>query len=529
MTERRNLLLPDQIRWSSSDPIIQLSNVSKRFGDLQVINDLSLSIAPNQCTVISGQSGTGKSVLLKLMNGLVLPDAGQVTLFGEDLAKISEKQRTELRKRCTMVFQNYALIDSMTVVENIAFPLSENTKIPKSDIEKLVHDLLEMLDLGHAGQRLPSALSGGMKKRVALARAVVSNPEIVLFDEPTTGLDPIMIEFVDSLIEKTQREFGLTSVVVSHDMASNRRLADTIAVLSDGRIVENNTFDKLLTSQHPAVAALMDSAPVSRGIQIETAPDERAETKQKVDTIMVRVSQLHKSFGDAHVLKGISCTIPKGKITVVIGGSGSGKSVLIKHMIGLLSPTSGEVEVFGESLTNGDSEVIRRVQKRIGMLFQGAALFDSLTVQENICFPLVEGRSVSKSEAKNRMKTVAEALGVHHLLDRLPDSISNGERKRVALARALISEPDIVVYDEPTTGQDPVMMKNVDDMIVSANRKFGVTSIVISHDMHSSFRIADQIIMIKEGEVVIAGAPETLMRSADPRVQEFINAGKVAE
>ena len=121
-----------------------------------------------------------------------------------------------------MVFQNYALIDSMTVVENIAFPLSENTKIPKSDIEKLVHDLLEMLDLGHAGQRLPSALSGGMKKRVALARAVVSNPEIVLFDEPTTGLDPIMIEFVDSLIEKTQREFGLTSVVVSHDMASNR-------------------------------------------------------------------------------------------------------------------------------------------------------------------------------------------------------------------------------------------------------------------------------------------------------------------
>ena len=338
-----------------------------------------------------------------------------------------------------------------------------------------------------------------------------------------------MIEFVDSLIEKTQREFGLTSVVVSHDMASNRRLADTIAVLSNGRIVENNTFDALLTSQHPAVAALMDSAPVSRGIQIEATTDENTTLEQEANTVMVRVTQLHKSFGSAHVLKGITCSIPKGKITVVIGGSGSGKSVLIKHMIGLLSPTSGEVEVFGESLTEGDSEVIRRIQKRIGMLFQGAALFDSLTVQENICFPLVEGRSVSKSEAESRMMTVAEALGVHHLLSRLPDSISNGERKRVALARALISEPDIVVYDEPTTGQDPVMMKNVDDMIVSANQKFGVTSIVISHDMHSSFRIADQIIMIKEGEVVIAGTPEALMRSEDPRVQEFINAGKVAQ
>ena len=205
MSGRQNLLLPGHPRWPLSSPVIELRNVSKSFGDDVVLQNLSLTIQTGKTTVIAGQSGSGKSVLLRLMNGLTIPDEGEVILFGQNLSHVSERVRTELRKRCTMVFQNYALIDSMTVAENIGFPLAQNTKMPAKEIRRLVEDLLEMLELSHAIDAMPASLSGGMKKRVALARAVITNPEVVLFDEPTTGLDPIMIEFVDELIRRTQR------------------------------------------------------------------------------------------------------------------------------------------------------------------------------------------------------------------------------------------------------------------------------------------------------------------------------------
>ena len=526
MTIRKNLLLPEAPRWPMDKPIIELEEVSKSFQGKTVIDRLSLSISPGKSTVISGQSGTGKSVLLKMMNGLILPDTGSVRLFGEDLSSISERSRTQLRKRCTMVFQNYALIDSLTVSENVGFSLYENTSLDRKAIKQLVVEILEMLELGSAVDLLPSSLSGGMKKRVALARAVITNPEIVLFDEPTTGLDPVMIEFVDGLIEKTQREFGLTSVIVSHDMASNRRLADRMAILAEGTIVTTGTFDEIRQSQHPAVRALMADAQLSRSVG--DADDRNVDTGTREtapEATVIEVKNLHKHFGQHHVLKGVSCRISEGKITVVIGGSGSGKSVMIKHMIGLMTPTEGRVHVFGNDLAELTNRDRQKLQQRIGMLFQSAALFDSMTVRDNIAFPLVEGAGRTRAEAEADVLRVSKALKVDDLLERLPASISNGQRKRVALARALISKPDIVIYDEPTTGQDPVMMKNVDDMILEANRAFNVTSIVISHDMHSTFRIADHIIMIKDGHLVISGSPEVVKSSSDPRVQAFINAG----
>ena len=459
------------------------------------------------------------------MNGLILPDEGVVKLFGRNLLEIDERQRTELRKRCTMVFQNYALIDSMTVRENVGFSLAQNTDLKTAAIDALIIDILEMLELGHTLDQMPAALSGGMKKRVALARAVITNPEVVLFDEPTTGLDPIMIEFVDGLIEKTQKAFGLTSVIVSHDMASNRRLADTIAVLAEGRIVTSGDFDAVMKDQHPSVITLMKSAQTSRSL--DEAPPRAIEPVPYLDkNTVIEVKSLYKNFGSNEVLKGISCTIPEGLITVVIGGSGSGKSVLIKHMIGLLEPTRGDVMIFGDRLADLDSRARQKLQQRVGVLFQSAALFDSMTVEQNIAFPLVEGERMALEKAMPEVMKVSKALKVDELLPSLPDAISNGQRKRVALARALVSKPDIVIYDEPTTGQDPVMMQNVDDMILAANQSFDITSIVISHDMHSTFRIADHIIMIKDGHLVIAGSPDEVRNSSDPRVQAFVNAGK---
>lgn len=525
MSKRDNLLLPDVPRWPADQPVIELDRVSKRFGSLEVISDLSLSIKTGKTTVIAGESGSGKSVLLRMMNGLTLPDTGRVLLFGEDLAKIGERRRTQLRKRCTMVFQSYALIDSLCVWENIAFPLLQNTRMKRADARKLAQDLLEMLELGHTSVMMPAALSGGMKKRVALARAVISNPEVVLFDEPTTGLDPVMIEFVDALIQRTQREYEITSVIISHDMASNRRLADQMCILAGGQIVAQGSFDAVCASESPVVSAFMSSAVTSRNMSaIEGGEPAQTEEAALGEPVVV-VEDLHRSFGSNHVLKGLSLKIWPNRICVVIGGSGSGKSVLIKHIIGLMKPDRGRVEVFGEDLARLSGRALQKMSARIGMLFQGAALFDSMTVEQNIAFPLLEARKMSRAEVRDRVGEVATRLHVQELLSRSPDAISNGERKRVGLARALITEPSIMIYDEPTTGQDPIMMRRVDDMIVEASEAFDITSIVISHDMLSTFRIADQVVMIHKGHIAADGSPAQLRRSTDERVKEFIFAG----
>jgi len=539
MTDRRNLLLPDVPRWPADRPVIELRGVTKRFGDKTVLDGLDLVITPGRTTVIVGQSGSGKSVLLRLMNGLTLPDAGQVLLFGRDLAAIGERERTELRKRCTMVFQNYALIDSLTVFDNIAFPLANNTRMPPTEIARLVTELLEMLGLSNARDLLPASLSGGMKKRVALARAVVSNPEVVLFDEPTTGLDPVMIEFVDALIVKTRQTFGITSVIVSHDMASNRRLADHIAMLDGGRIISTGSFDEVRADPNPAVVAFMGHAVIERmgrggaGTAAARAPGETetADAATCDPPPVVSIRGLEKSFGTNRVLKGVNLDIPTRKITVVIGGSGSGKSVLIKHITGLLMPDAGTVEVFGQSVGSLGTDALIALRARIGMLFQGAALFDSLSVRENIAFPLVErprahgAPRLDRKSVGERVEEVAERLKVPDLLGRFPAECSNGERKRIGLARAIITQPEIMIYDEPTTGQDPVMMRRVDDMIVEAAEQFPITSIVISHDMLSTFRIADQIAMVHRGEMLAVGSPDALRASTDARVQAFIFAG----
>ncbi|MCA9543781.1 MAG: ATP-binding cassette domain-containing protein [Myxococcales bacterium] len=531
MAERRNLLLPDTARWPADTPVIELIDVHKAFGADVVLDGLSLTVETGKTTVVAGQSGSGKSVLLRMMNGLTLPDRGTVKLFGRDLARISERERTALRKRVTMVFQNYALIDSMTVAENIGFPLMQNTRMKRPDIDKLVRELLELLELPHAFDRMPSELSGGMKKRVALARAVITNPEVVLFDEPTTGLDPVMIEFVDNLIIRTQREFAITSVIISHDMASNRRLADTMAVLADGQIVTSGPFRQVMASEHPKVRAFVASAVTERMGRAEggtPAAEAQAPAWQPAPDPappVARVTGLHKRFADNHVLKGIDLTIPEHKITVVIGGSGSGKSVLIKHIIGLLDPTAGVVETLGQDWAKLDGREKQALRGQIGMLFQGAALFDSMTVGENIAFPLTEGQRLRGKQVRERVAEIAEQTSVQGILDRFPAGISNGERKRVGLARALITRPKIMVYDEPTTGQDPIMMQRVDDMIVEASQTFDITSIVISHDMLSTFRIADKIAMIHKGELVAAGTPDELRACPDERVQAFIYAG----
>lgn len=237
--------------------MIQLISLHKSFGKQKVLNGLDLEIEDGKTTVIIGRSGGGKSVLLKHIIGLMRPDSGEVLIDGTDITKLGEGALNDIRKRFGMLFQEAALFDSMTVGENVAFPLREHTRMKEEEIRQTVADRLCSVGLRGVEEKMPSELSGGMRKRVGLARAIAMQPRIVLFDEPTTGLDPVMTEAINRLIVETQKSFHLTCIVISHDIRSIFEIGDRIAMLYEGEIIEYGTPDELRASQNPVVVQFL--------------------------------------------------------------------------------------------------------------------------------------------------------------------------------------------------------------------------------------------------------------------------------
>jgi phospholipid/cholesterol/gamma-HCH transport system ATP-binding protein len=253
---------------------------------------------------------------------------------------------------------------------------------------------------------------------------------------------------------------------------------------------------------------------------------------QRDERWQIRVRGLNKTFGPQHVLRGLDLDIERGRTNIIIGGSGQGKSVLMKHLMGLLHPDSGEIWVDGVDVVKFSTAEMGKLRRKFGMVFQYAALFDSMNVVENIAFPLIERYKLSRDEIMKRVRDLLERLdlaNVDGIEKKIPPELSGGQRKRVGLARALIDRPEILLYDEPTTGLDPVATKNVDEMIRRTADDFGVTSVVISHDMASTFRIGDRISMLAEGKIVVTGTPQEVLASRHPALREFVEtSGLVA-
>lgn len=240
------------------------------------------------------------------------------------------------------------------------------------------------------------------------------------------------------------------------------------------------------------------------------------------NSVSIRIEDLHKAFGDKKVLRGVDLQIRKGESIAVIGASGTGKSVLIKHIIGLLKPDSGRILIDGIDVSSLDQAELNEFRSRFGMLFQGGALFDSLTVFENVAFPLRHRTRMKESAIRNRVMELLEMTGMQDWVDKWPAELSGGMKKRVGLSRALAINPSIMLYDEPTTGLDPVMGGIIDKLIVKTRDHFRVTSITITHDMRSAARIANRIAMLYKGKVIQAGTPEEIKDSRLPEVKEFV-------
>ncbi len=237
---------------------------------------------------------------------------------------------------------------------------------------------------------------------------------------------------------------------------------------------------------------------------------------------LVQIEQLHKSFNGLHVLRGVDITIHRGESIAVIGQSGCGKSVLIKHVIRLLEPDEGRVFFDSLDLAQLSTTEIRLVRRRMGMLFQSAALFDSLTVAENVGLGLKESRRYSKERIKQIIEDKLELVGLSDAADKTSAELSGGMRKRVGLARAIADDPELLLYDEPTTGLDPITADMINDLIVELNEKLHVTSIAVTHDMRSAFKIADRIVMLYDGKVEIDGTPDEIKNADNPVVKQFI-------
>jgi len=258
--------------------ILELEAVTKAFHGRTVLDALSLSVRRGEAMAVLGSSGSGKSVLLKLLIRLLEPDAGSITFDGRDVALLPDDALDTVRARMSMLFQGGALFDSMTVGENVAYPLHVRGGLNEDATAARVHDRLTLVGLAGSEARMPAELSGGMRKRVALARAIAGNPEVILYDEPTTGLDPLGARRIDALIRSLQRRLGVTSLVVTHDLASACSIADRIALLRDGRIQMVVTTAEFLTSEQPELRELRAAAalvPAADGSETRAADDRQ--------------------------------------------------------------------------------------------------------------------------------------------------------------------------------------------------------------------------------------------------------------
>jgi len=239
--------------------------------------------------------------------------------------------------------------------------------------------------------------------------------------------------------------------------------------------------------------------------------------------VIIETRDIYKKFGNRQILSGVDLQVYKGETLVIMGGSGCGKSTLLRHMTGAIKPDSGSVYMRGQDMGELNEDGLDKLRKKFGMLFQSSALFDSLNVRENVCMPIREHTKLDENIMKIMVKMKLELVGLRGFEDLMPAQLSGGMKKRVGLARAIAMDPEIVFYDEPTTGLDPIVASVIDKLILDLSKKLSITSVVVTHDMNSVFRIADRIAMLHEGRILQVGTKEEIKNTKNALVKQFIN------
>lgn len=258
------------------------------------------------------------------------------------------------------------------------------------------------------------------------------------------------------------------------------------------------------------------------GVNILVGQKEAGERRAQNGAPMVGVRSLAKRIGNQEILRGVDLEVARGETLAIIGRSGGGKSVLLKHLIGLMRPDTGEIQIDGKNITGLTERQLAAIRQKVGILFQGAALFDSMTVAENIAFPLREAGERDPKILREKVREMLEVVELEGQEEKMPVSLSGGMKKRVGLARSIIRRPSCVLYDEPTSGLDPVVSDSINRLIMRLQQRFGMTSIVVTHDMKSAFQVADHIAYLHEGQIYFHGTPLEFQQTGDPLLQDFL-------
>ncbi len=565
-------------------PLLEVRHLSVSFhtrsGVYRAVNDVSFNLERGEILGIVGESGSGKSVTCSSLLGLIPQPPGRIeggtALFdGIDLLHCPPAQLRAIRgKRIAMIFQDpmTSLNPYLRISEQLIEPLMIHEKLPKTDALARALTMLETVGIANATQRIhayPHEFSGGMRQRVMIAMALITKPDLLIADEPTTALDVTIQAQILELLKKLQRETGMAVIFVTHDLAVVSGLCDRVQVMYAGRIVESADTRTLFSSpQHPYTKALQRCIPAlqPKGRPLYAIPGMPPDLSKPINEAellarfalppeeplppaapeaahgrpMIQVQELktyfplesgflfRKQTGMVKAVDDINFEVRQGEVLGLVGESGSGKSTLARTIMQLIPPTAGTVILGGKNLTQGSTDELKAARRDLQMVFQDpfASLNPRLTVFAALAEPLRVHHIVPEDQVAARVARLMEQVGLApRFLNKYPHEFSGGQRQRIAIARALALEPKVIIADEPVSALDVSIQAQILNLLARLVREMNLTMIFIAHDLSVVKHISDRIAVMHQGKIVELGpALDIMERPQHPYTRTLISA-----
>jgi microcin C transport system ATP-binding protein len=519
-----------------SETLLSIQSLSVEFGHAQqqpvrVVDEVSLDIHSGEKLALVGESGSGKSVtalsVLRLHDPHQVHYTGQIVFEGENLLALSEAQMRRVRGDViAMIFQEpmTAFNPLYRIGDQLMEPLMLHEGLKREAARQRVIELLDRTGIVEPHKRVdsyPHMLSGGQRQRAMIAMALACQPKLLIADEPTTALDVTIQVQILELLEDLQRDFGMSVLMITHDLNIVRRFADRICVMQEGRLVEENTVTELFQSpQHEYTIQLLDSQPESLGVEHETIDtSDRLLSAQNIKCYFpIKAGFFNKHVGDIKAVDDISLQLSGGETLGIVGESGSGKTTLGMCLLRLQN-CQGFIEMEGRDLQSMSQRQLRQMRKEFQVVFQDP--FSSLSPRMTIEQIVGEGLTVhfpelTQSQRREKIVKAMNEVGLEEaMLTRYPHEFSGGQRQRIAIARVIILEPKLILLDEPTSALDVSVQKQVLALLRDLQKRHNISYLFITHDLRVIRAMAHRVMVMKEGRLIEAGFTEDLFRQPE--------------
>ncbi len=494
----------------------------------KVVDDISFVIYPGETFALVGESGSGKSItalsILRLLPNTANLDAKSIQLHGEDLLKFSDLDMCKIRgRRIGLIFQDpmSSLNPVMTIGEQITEAIHAHHPLPKSETQQRVLELLQQVELPDPQQKIkdyPHQLSGGQRQRVMIAIALASKPDLLIADEPTTSLDVTIQAQILALLKNLQQQTGMALWLISHDLALVSSIADRVAVMQEGEIVETASAVELFThAKHPYTQKLLRALPSMQSC-LENQAEERPTLLQIKDFhchYPIRKGLFKRIVGYVKAVDGVSFEIQQGKTLALVGESGCGKTTLGKSLLNLIPNHFGSVIIDGIALNGLDGELLRKQRANMQIIFQDP--FSSMNPRMLVNDIIAEGLKalhpeISAQDRKERVLSLLQQVGLSESAAlSYPHEFSGGQRQRICIARALAVMPKLIVCDEPTSALDVSVQAQIIQLLKKLQQEQGVSYLFITHDLAVVAEIADDVAVMWQGKIIEQGSVEQVL------------------